>query len=391
MPPQKHILPVIVLSQFFCTSLWFASNGVMADLVLAFSLKNSAIGHLTSAVQFGFITGTLIFAIFTIPDRYAPSRVFFFCALAGALFNLAAILGSNTFTSLFILRFLTGVSLAGIYPVGMKIAADHFKEGLGRSLGYLVGALVLGTSLPHLLKGLSADLPWAVVIVSTSAIATSGGVLMLVFVPEGPYRGRGGKVDLSSFIKVFRKRDLRSSAIGYFGHMWELYAFWAFVPVMLKIYSSIHPGTVFNVPMLSFVVIATGAVGCVVGGYLSQRFGEKKIALVALLFSGACCLSSPLLFTTDWQLTYVAILIVWGFFVIPDSPMFSSLVAGYADANVKGTALTIVNSIGFAITIGSIQLINSLVDLMNPSYVFILLGAGPIIGFVALIRNKSLR
>lgn len=174
---MKHVQPVIVFAQFCCTSLWFAGNGVMSDLLKTFNLDITALGHLTSAVQFGFILGTLLFAFFGIADRFAPSRVFFICAILGAAFNLGVILENNTLNSLFLWRFLTGFSLAGIYPVGMKIAADHFKEGLGKSLGYLVGALVLGTAFPHLLKSITGDegIPWKVVIITTSVLSIIGG------------------------------------------------------------------------------------------------------------------------------------------------------------------------------------------------------------------------
>ena len=154
MNPPKRILPIIVISQFCCTSLWFAGNGVMRDLVANFNLNQSALGHLTSAVQFGFISGTLVFALLTIADRYSPSKVFLFSALLGATCNVLMIGSYNNFSSLLLFRFLTGFFLAGIYPVGMKIAADYYDKGLGKSLGFLVGALVLGTALPHLLKDL---------------------------------------------------------------------------------------------------------------------------------------------------------------------------------------------------------------------------------------------
>ena len=229
---SKIILPIIVFSQFCCTSLWFAGNGVMADLISTFNLNESALGHITSAVQFGFISGTLVFAILTISDRFSPSIVFFFCALIAALFNLGTILENNSFFSLFILKYSTGFFLAGIYPVGMKIAADYYDKGLGKSLGLLVGALVVGTAFPHLLKGYSFGFSWQYVIVFISFLAIIGGLLMLSFVPNGPYRKASQKLKLNAWLKNFKDTKFRSAAFGYFGHMWELYAFWAFVPVI---------------------------------------------------------------------------------------------------------------------------------------------------------------
>jgi MFS family permease len=200
---MKWILPVIVLSQFCCTSLWFAGNGVMNDLAGSFHLLESALGHLTSAVQIGFIAGTLIFAILAIADRFSPSRIFFISAMAGAFFNLGTILETNGLSSLLAFRFLTGFFLAGIYPVGMKIAADYYRKGLGKSLGFLVGALVVGTAFPHLIKGFTGELPWRLVIILTSSIAVLGGFLMLILVPDGPYLKSKQTLDLTASLKVF--------------------------------------------------------------------------------------------------------------------------------------------------------------------------------------------
>ncbi len=279
----KRILPVIVLSQFCCTSLWFAGNGVMDDLVNNFQLKASALGHLTSAVQFGFISGTLLFAILTIADRFAPSKVFLISALVAALFNMGVLWEGNSMLSLMTLRFSTGFFLAGIYPVGMKIAADYYEKGLGKALGYLVGALVVGTAFPHLLNGFAGTLPWKLILISTSSLAALGGLLMLTLVPNGPYRKQSQKLDFSAFFKVFRDRNFRAAAFGYFGHMWELYAFWAFVPVILSTYLAAHPDSQFNVPFLSFLIIGIGGISCVVGGYLSLNLGTKRTASMALL------------------------------------------------------------------------------------------------------------
>jgi len=389
MNKVKWVLPIIVISQFCCTSLWFAGNGVMNDLVNAFQLDATALGYLTSSVQLGFIAGTLIFALLTIADRYSPSKVFFVCAIIGSLFNLGVIIENNTVFSLLSFRFLTGFFLAGIYPVGMKIAADYYQKGLGKSLGFLVGALVIGTAFPHLLKGLTIGFPWRVVIIFTSCLACVGGLLMLLFVPNGPYRKSNQKFDFSAWLKVFKIQKFRSAAFGYFGHMWELYAFWAFVPVILKNYSVTHPNVTFNIPILSFIIIGVGGIACVIGGYLSQLFGAKKIATTALLLSCICCLISPFLLSTNYSPALIIFLIFWGMVVIADSPLFSTLVAQNALPESKGTALTIVNCIGFSITILSIQLINILNVSWNPKYVYIILAIGPILGLIALYEKKN--
>lgn len=387
MSTQNRVLPIIVFAQFCCTSLWFAGNAVMSDLVQAFNLESNALGHLTSAVQFGFIFGTLVFAIFTIADRFATSKVFFVSAVLGALFNLGTTLDNNTFTSLLFFRFMTGFFLAGIYPVGMKIAADYFQKGLGKSLGYLVGALVLGTAFPHLLKGMGTDLPWKLILFITSSLAFFGGLSMLILVPNGPFRKQSMKVDFSAFFKVFKNQKFRSAAFGYFGHMWELYAFWAFVPIMISTFLELNPNEEMNVSLFSFLIISLGGVACVVGGYISINSGTKKTAYSALLMSCILCLLSPLIFYFSSKIFLTSYLILWGLVVIADSPLFSTLVAQNAVAESKGTALTIVNCIGFFITIFSIQLLNMLSNSMDSRFIYVFLAIGPIIGLIALKRN----
>jgi len=385
----KTILPIIVVAQFCCTSLWFASNAVMSDLVINFGLTESAIGHLTSAVQFGFILGTLVFAVLAIADRFSPSKVFLISALLGAVCNLGILWEGNTLTTMLSIRFLTGFFLAGIYPVGMKIAADYFDKGLGKSLGFLVGALVIGTAFPHLLKGLTNVFPWKLVIITTSSLAVLGGLMISLLVPDGPYRKQSQGINLSAFFGIFRNQNLRSAAFGYFGHMWELYAFWAFTPLMLKTYSDLHPETAFNIPILSFLIIGIGGLACIFSGYLSQSFGAKRIAFISLLLSCTCCLVFPFLFIVQSATLFIAFLLFWGMVVVADSPLLSTLVAQNAPAEIKGTALTIVNSIGFAITIISIQLISGLKTLTDTNYIYICLAIGPILGLLALSKKTE--
>lgn len=383
---MKFILPIIVFSQFCCTSLWFAGNGVMSNLIQTFELDILALGHLTSAVQIGFILGTLLFAFLNLADRFPPSKVFFICAIFGAVFNLGVILDNNTLNSLLFWRFLTGFSLAGIYPVGMKIAADYYQKDLGKSLGFLVGALVLGTAFPHLLKNFTGNenLPWKMVIIITSLMAVLGGFLILLTVPEGPYRkARIGK-NIFAFLNVFKNKEFRAAAFGYFGHMWELYAFWAFVPVVISSYNLLHPGADLNAPLNSFLIIGLGGLACAAGGSLSLKLGTKKIAASALFLSGCCCIISPLFFLQDSEVLLVCFLIFWGLMVVADSPLFSTLVAENAYAESRGTALTIVNSIGFAITILSIQLVTFLITLFSPFYVLSVLAIGPAFGLYSL-------
>ncbi len=393
MSHSKIILPAIVIAQFFCTSLWFAGNGVMEDLRQQLNLDASALGHLTSAVQFGFIAGTLLFAFLSVADRFSPSRVFFFCALAGALLNLGVTFEENSIQSLLSLRFLTGFFLAGIYPVGMKIASDYYREKLGKSLGYLVGALVLGTAFPHLLKFATGagDLSWKLVLILVSGMAVAGGFLILLLVPDGPNRKPMLKKDFSAFFRIFMQKRFRAAALGYFGHMWELYAFWAFVPVMLQSYEILHPEVEIHVGLLSFMIIASGGPACVAGGYISRKYGSKKIASIALFLSGCCCVTFPFIFLSHSVVIFSLFMLFWGAVVVADSPLFSTLVANNAPEENKGTALTIVNCIGFAITIVSIQLLGFMLEVTGTVYVLAVLAIGPAFGLFGLFRNPLKR
>ncbi|MGB3465182.1 MAG: MFS transporter [Cyclobacteriaceae bacterium] len=384
---SRKILVIIVVAQFCCTSVWFAVNAVIGDLQTAYQLSTGAIGYLTSAIQGGFIVGTLLFALFTVADRFSPSLVFCLSALAATLLNLGMLLPFGNLTFLIGLRFLTGFMLAGIYPVGMKIASDYHREGLGKALGYLVGALVLGTALPYLVKTLGSELPWQSVIYATSAFSFAGGAAIFFLVPDGPYRKAGQKPDPGVMVKVFFNPRFRSAAFGYFGHMWELYAFWAFVPVFMTAYFIEKSGSGTNLPLYAFLVIGLGSAGCVAGGYISARKGSRKVALFALAVSGMFCLISPLLFSLPLSFFIIA-MVIWGFFVIMDSPQFSTLVAQSVPGENTGSALTIVNSIGFFITIISIQLLNSLQAILEVRYLFLILLPGPVFGLIGLLKKK---
>jgi MFS family permease len=387
MKRTKLILPIIVVAQFFCTSIWFASNAVMGDLVMNFGINQAAIANLTSAVQFGVIIGTLVFALLALSDRFSPSKVFFISAILGALCNTGILWSGNNLNSILCLRFLTGFFLAGIYPVGIKIAADYFNKALGQSLGFLLAASVIGTAFPHLLKGLTVSFPWKLVVLTTSLLAILGGLMMTLLVPNGPYRKKRHGINLSAFFDIFRNQNLRSAAFGYFGHMWELYAFWAFTPLMLQTYANLHPETTFNIPVLSFFIIGIGSIACVLSGYLSQTFGAKRIAFISLLLSCACCLLIPFLFAVPSAVLFIAFMMFWGMVVIADSPLLSTLIAQSVDPEIKGTAITIVNSVGFTITIISIQLISALKSVTTSNAIYICLAIGPILGLLAL-RKK---
>ena len=379
-----YILPIIVFAQFTGTSLWFAGNAIASDLQGVLQLDTGVVSDITAAVQLGFIAGTLVFAFLSIADRFSPSRVFLVAALLGALFNIGVYFFADSLFSLLVLRFATGFCLAGIYPVGMKIASDWYAEGLGKALGYLVGALVLGTAFPHLLKATGQAISWDRVLWVTSGLATLGGLLLFFLVPDGPNRKAGAKFEWNALPKIFSYQEFRAAAFGYFGHMWELYAFWAFTPLILSTYNELN-GADLNISLWSFMVIAVGSLGCIVGGYVSLKVGSAKVAFGMLLISGICCLLSPFFFTLN-PAVFLSFLLIWGFSVVGDSPQFSTIVAKAAPSLYIGTALTIVNCIGFGLTIFSIQLLASLKGYLDVSSIFIALLIGPVIGLFAIRR-----
>ena len=381
-----YILPLIVFAQFCGTSLWFASNGILKELSAAFTLPENALEHLTAAVQLGFITGTLLFALLTLADRFSPSRVFFISALLGALANLGMVWDGNTLYSLLGLRFITGFFLAGIYPVGMKIAADYYNKGLGTSLGYLVGALVLGTALPHLLTSKNEIVSWQMAVCITSALALIGGVL-ISFLPDGPFRKQMPGLDLRAPLRVFKKEAFRSAAFGYFGHMWELYTFWAFVPLILAMYIQLHPQVHFSISLWTFFCIGIGGPACVLAGYLSRALGEKRVAIAALILSGVCCLLLPWALSWQEEVPFLIFMLFWGMVVIADSPLFSTLVARSSAVHQKGTALTVVTCIGFAITIVSLEVLAQLRPTGANPEAFMILALGPVCGVLALLKG----
>ena len=251
---------------------------------------------------------------------------------------------------------------------------------MGKWLGALVGALVLGTAFPHLLKVVSAQLDSTELLLVVSGIAVSGGIILHAFVGDGPYRKPATQFSFISLKKAFAIPDFRNASIGYFGHMWELYALWAFIPWLVELYKSQNN----NLPatsLLSFFAISIGAIGCAVGGLISARHGSKRVANIALLCSGMCCIFSPFIFESP-PIVFMAFLAFWGLTVTADSPQFSSLVASSVPAEIKGSAITLVTCIGFSITIVSIQLLSYLRGVIPNEFLLFILGLGPTLGLI---------
>ena len=375
----KRILPILVLAQFAGTSLWFAVNAVMPDLQQQMGWPASAVGRLTSALQLGFIVGTLVFALLAIADRFSARRVFLFCALAGALCTLGALMRIASFSELLLWRAATGFFLAGIYPVGMKIASQWFPEGLGVALGWLVGALVLGSASAHGIRALSVELPWSTVMISVALLAAAGGLILFMAIPEPPNTtANTKKLEMQELATIWTDWRVRASVLGYFGHMWELYTFWVLVPLILA--------TQLNGQALSFAafgVLGIGAVGCIGGGWLAKRWGSARVATLQLSMSGICCLLAPWLMSAPliWFLLWLAI---WGITAAGDSPQFSTLTASNAPKHAVGSVLTLTNCMGFALSIVSIELFTSLAQEHQLASLLPWRGIGPLLGVLAM-------
>ena len=375
----RHVLPIIVLAQFAGTSLWFAVNAVMPDLQIQMGWPASDVGRLTSALQLGFIAGTLVFAVLAIADRFSSRRVFLICSLAGSMCTLGALAQVDDFLALLMWRATTGFFLAGIYPVGMKIASQWFPKGLGVALGWLVGALVLGSASAHGIRALSSQLPWSTVMLSVAGLAAAGGLILYVLIPEPPQKTTQAKqLQWQALASLWTDWRVRSSVLGYFGHMWELYTLWVLAPLIL---ATRFEGT--QLSMAAFSVIGVGALGCILGGLGAKRWGSAKVATLLLGISGMCCLLAPwLMFAPlEWMMAW---LLIWGVTVAGDSPQLSTLTASNSPPHAVGSVLTLTNCIGFGISIVSIELFTHLAKWHDLATLLPWLGLGPLLGIWAM-------
>ncbi len=381
--PPRRVLPLIVLAQFMGTASWFAVNAVMPDLQAEFGWPAQAVGTLTSAIQLGFIAGTLVFALLALSDRLPARAVFLACTLLAAGCTVAAALSAEAFTALWVWRALTGFCLAGIYPVGMKIAAQWFPRGLGPALGWLLGALVLGSASPHALRALAAldtSLHWTAVFHGVAGVTALAGVLLVLGVPEPPHTAqRAPGLQLGALASVWRDGRVRASVLGYFGHMWELYAMWVLMPLVLATRMAADARLSWS----AFVVLGAGALGCVLGGQVAKRLGSARVAFWLLATSGLCCLAAPWMLQAPAAL-FGAWLLLWGFSVSGDSPQFSALTAANAPRAAVGSVLTLTNSIGFAISVLSIELFVRLAEHVPLGSLLPWLALGPVLGLWAL-------
>jgi MFS family permease len=389
MNDSNRAVILVSLSVFLASSIWFSGTAAAPALREAWSLNEVRASGLTASVQFGFIAGTLLFALLNIADVFRTRSVFFASALAGAVFNAAFALLARNWETAIVFRFLTGISLAGVYPVGMKIVAQWKRLRLGWGLAVLVGALTLGKSFPYFLASIGSGLGWRTLAVAASALAAAGGIIVRFGVGEGRFLPASARFDVRAAFRVFQRPSFRLQSFGYFGHMWELYAFWSLSASFLAAGPAAREGR-FPVPVAfaAFLTIAAGVPGCWTAGWLSRTMGERRVAFISLVASGAFCALSWLLFTLPFWLLMPAFLI-WGFFVVADSAQFSALAARTCPPEYTGTALTIQNGIGFTVTAVAIPFTAWMAQALGWRWAFVFLAAGPLFGAVSLVRFQK--
>ncbi len=380
-------LVLLSLAELLGMSLWFSAAAVVPALRVEWNLSDSSVSWLTIAVQLGFVGGTLLSAFLNLPDVISVRYLFAISAFAGAVTNAAFGYVRDVHTAI-VLRFLTGMFLAGVYPPGMKIMATWFRRSRGMALGVLVGALTLGKASPYLVNVLGSA-NWRQNIFFISLLAIVGGLIVLFFVGDGPHALPAARFDWKQALAVFKNRGDRLASFGYFGHMWELYAMWVWIPVMIRASLAVSKASPVTAEFASFLVIGCGAIGCVAAGLLADRIGRTIMTSWAMGFSGSCCLLIGFLFGGNpFLLLFVAA--IWGATVVADSAQFSACVTELGDPQYVGTALTMQTSIGFLLTTISIELIPYAVKAAGWQYAFAILAPGPLLGVISMLRLRGL-
>jgi MFS family permease len=373
-------LALLAAALVLSMSTWFSASAALPQLRQEWELGSTAGAWLTIAVQLGFVAGALLSSVLNLADVGSARTVIVVGAGGAAAANLG-LLAVSSAAGAIPLRFLTGAFLAGVYPPALKLMSTWFVRGRGTALGVLVGALTLGSAAPHLVNGLGG-LDWRVVVAVTSALTAAGGAIVLLGVREGPFPFPAASFDPRQAGLVFRNRGVRLASLGYFGHMWELYAMWAWFAVFAadELYASDT-----NAAVATFAVIGAGAVGCVVGGIAGDRVGRAETTIACMAVSAACALAIG--FAPSGLA--LAIGLVWGFAVVADSAQFSTLVTEHADQAYVGTALTMQLAVGFTLTVATIWLIPVLADEVGWRWAFAFLVPGPALGVAAMLRLRS--
>ncbi|MGH2663135.1 MAG: MFS transporter [Actinomycetota bacterium] len=382
---RRGALVLLAAAALLGMTTWFSASAVIPQLRLDWALTPTAAAWLTISVQLGFVAGALVSATLNVADVFPARRVIAVSALGAAAVNSLVTVADGAGLGI-VLRFLTGFFLAGVYPPGLKVMASWYRSGeRGTALGILVGALTLGSAMPHLVNGLGG-LPWRTVVLATSGLTVVGGLVAVLLVRDGPYPFPRASFDPSQVRRAFANRATRLASLGYFGHMWELYAMWAWFLVFLSesLASTGRPDP--NAAALAtFAVIGSGALGCWLGGILGDRWGRSRTTALAMAVSGTCALSIGWLFGAPPALV-LAVGLVWGISVVADSAQFSTAVTEVADQSYVGTALTLQLAVGFTLTVATIWLVPIVRDALSWGWAFAMLALGPALGIVAMLR-----